>query len=62
MWRDILLHNKDVMLRLLSEWRQEMERVEQLLHEENKTGIYDYFFQAKETRDQLPTNKKRCYS
>ncbi|TXL57856.1 prephenate dehydrogenase [Cerasibacillus terrae] len=58
MWRDILLHNKDVMLRLLSEWRQEMERVEQLLHEENETGIYDYFFQAKETRDQLPTNKK----
>lgn len=58
MWRDILLHNKEVLLQLLSEWRQEMTRVEKLLTTENGDGIFQYFLQAKEMRDQLPSKEK----
>lgn len=58
MWRDILLHNKEVLLQLLSEWRSEMEYVEELLNNEDGAGVYEYFSQAKSLRDQLPSKEK----
>ncbi|RSL33802.1 prephenate dehydrogenase [Salibacterium salarium] len=54
MWRDILLHNKDVMLHLLRDWKIEMERIEQMLESEDAAFIYDYFEEAKTFRDGLP--------
>lgn len=58
MWRDILLHNKEVLLQLLSDWREEMTHVEELLMTNNGEGIFNYFLQAKEMRDQLPSKEK----
>jgi prephenate dehydrogenase len=58
MWRDILLHNKKIMIDLLEEWKMEMDFVQDLLSNENSQGIYDYFYQAKQFRDLLPTKEK----
>ncbi len=33
MWRDILLHNKEVMLQLLNEWQQEMKEVTSMIQD-----------------------------
>ena len=54
MWRDILLHNKDVLLKLLKEWQQEMEEVTTMLEHQDGEEIYQYFAQAKNFRDELP--------
>lgn len=54
MWRDILLHNKDVLLGLLKEWQEEMRKVAKMLHSNNSEEIFDYFFRAKQFRDELP--------
>ena len=46
MWRDILLHNKGVLLGLLENWQEEMQKVAKMLETENSEEIYDYFFKA----------------
>lgn len=58
MWRDILLHNKEVLLHLLKEWQEEMEKVATMLHTENSEGILQYFQQAKQFRDKLPQKER----
>ncbi|MDV2683476.1 prephenate dehydrogenase [Alkalihalophilus sp. As8PL] len=58
MWRDILLQNKDSLLRLLESWMHEMKNVKTLIEEENETDIYTYFEEAKAFRDGLPVKKK----
>ncbi|GLB57987.1 prephenate dehydrogenase [Cytobacillus sp. NCCP-133] len=58
MWRDILLQNKNVLLQLMEEWLNEMEKVKTLLDEGNSAGIYEYFSQAKRFRDELPQKEK----
>lgn len=58
MWRDILLHNKDVLLQLLSDWYTEMKYVEGLLHRGDGSAVYEYFSRAKELRDRLPSKEK----
>lgn len=58
MWRDILLHNKEVLLKLLKDWQEEMDRVISLIDEENASGLFAYFEDAKKFRDGLPTNQK----
>jgi prephenate dehydrogenase len=58
MWRDILLHNKKVMIDLLEDWKIEMDVVQNMLVQENSQEIYDYFFKAKQFRDLLPTKEK----
>ncbi|WP_100331413.1 prephenate dehydrogenase [Bacillus xiapuensis] len=54
MWRDISLHNKEVLLELLQHWKEEMEQVINLLEKESGPRLYDYFNRAKAFRDQLP--------
>ncbi|WP_071395586.1 prephenate dehydrogenase [Bacillus tuaregi] len=54
MWRDILLHNKDTLLLLLSDWQQEMKEVAEMLKEQDGEKIYRYFESAKKFRDELP--------
>lgn len=58
MWRDILLHNKDVLLGLLEEWQEEMRKVANMLQSNNSEGIFDYFLRAKQFRDELPQKEK----
>ncbi|WP_102274760.1 prephenate dehydrogenase [Cytobacillus massiliigabonensis] len=58
MWRDILLHNKDVILSLLVNWQEEMQKVTKMLETENSEEIYDYFLKAKQFRDELPQKQK----
>jgi prephenate dehydrogenase len=58
MWRDILLHNKKVMIKLLNDWKIEMEFVKNILEKEDSQSIYDYFYKAKQFRDILPTKEK----
>lgn len=58
MWRDILLHNRKVLLNLLKEWQNEMEKVMSLLETADPSGIYQYFETAKQFRDDLPVKEK----
>lgn len=58
MWRDISLHNKTVLIELLQEWQNEMDKIAQMLQEENEEEIYKYFFQAKRFRDEMPIKEK----
>lgn len=58
MWRDILLHNKQVLLQLLKNWQFEMEKVSNMLELEDGEQIYQYFVKAKQYRDELPQKQK----
>lgn len=58
MWRDILLQNKDVLLKLLFNWQQEMKEIATLLEEMDDDGIYQYFLKAKKYRDELPQKQR----
>ncbi|MEH7157288.1 prephenate dehydrogenase [Neobacillus drentensis] len=58
MWKDILLHNRDILIELLDQWQTEMNGVKMLLENENSSAIYDYFQQAKQFRDGLPMKEK----
>ncbi|AZB43326.1 prephenate dehydrogenase [Bacillus sp. FJAT-42376] len=58
MWRDILLQNKEHMLKLLEQWMKEMEHVRHLIREEDGAKILTYFYDAKEFRDGLPVKQQ----
>lgn len=58
MWKDILLHNKSVLLNLLEKWQLEMSKITDMLESENEEAIYQYFDQAKRFRDELPQKEK----
>ena len=58
MWRDILLQNRDVLLKLLTQWQEEMEVVVNMLEDEDETKIYQYFEEAKKFRDELPQKQR----
>ncbi|MFT8321546.1 MAG: prephenate dehydrogenase [Bacillus sp. (in: firmicutes)] len=58
MWRDILLHNKEVLLYLLNDWQKEMDKVISLIKEENSDALFNYFQHAKNVRDELPQNQR----
>ena len=62
MWKDILLHNREILIELLDQWQEEMNEVKTLLENENSSAIYNYFQQAKQFRDGLPHERKRCDS
>ncbi|KIL44196.1 prephenate dehydrogenase [Jeotgalibacillus soli] len=54
MWRDITMHNLDVLRELLIQWQEEMSHVVELLDEQNSEAIYNYFEEAKQFRDNMP--------
>ncbi|MFD6440242.1 prephenate dehydrogenase [Peribacillus sp. NPDC060186] len=58
MWRDILLHNRDVLLVLMNDWLKEMENVKELVVNEDSEEILRFFKDAKTFRDDLPTHAK----
>lgn len=57
-WRDILLHNKEVLLDLLADWSREMELFRRLLLEEDGEGIERQFSMASEFRSRLPERRR----
>jgi len=58
MWRDILLHNKDVLLQLFDDWYKEMSLIRSFIENHDSEQIYRYFFEAKQFRDELPVRTK----
>lgn len=58
MWRDILLHNKPVLLDIFQDWINEMMKVTSMLENENGDAIYHYFLSAKQFRDEMPIKDK----
>lgn len=58
MWRDILLHNKPVLLDILHAWTDEMQKVTNMLEMDNGEEIHQYFLSAKQFRDELPIKEK----
>ncbi|KAB7672935.1 prephenate dehydrogenase [Bacillus sp. B1-b2] len=58
MWRDILIHNKEVLKEQLVIWKKEMDSVYSLIETEDEEGIFNYFHRAKEVRDGLPLGQK----
>ncbi len=58
MWKDILLHNREVLIELIDKWKEEMDWVKVLLEKENSEEIFRYFQQAKQYRDGLPVREK----
>ncbi|WP_223066640.1 prephenate dehydrogenase [Paenibacillus caui] len=57
-WRDILLSNKEVLLQLLKDWKQEVDGFARLLEQEDGAGIEQAFSQAGLFRKELPERRK----
>ncbi|THE15097.1 prephenate dehydrogenase [Bacillus timonensis] len=58
MWRDILIQNRNVLLDLFEKWIDEMEQIKNFVANGKGDQIYDYFMDAKNFRDGLPTRTK----
>ncbi|MBP1045676.1 prephenate dehydrogenase [Enterococcus sp. BWM-S5] len=58
MWTDILLNNKEILLDLITGWQNEMDQVSQWLKNGNQEAIFQFFYEAKETRNQMPIHKE----
>ncbi|MFC0233002.1 prephenate dehydrogenase [Vagococcus entomophilus] len=60
MWTDILLTNRAVLIEELENWQTQMAKISSWLGEGegNREEIFDFFAQAKETRDHLPIHKE----
>nr|OTP18549.1 hypothetical protein A5888_000363 [Enterococcus sp. 9E7_DIV0242] len=58
MWTDILLNNKEILLELISGWQTEMNQVSRWLETSNQEAIFQFFYEAKETRNQMPVHKE----
>lgn len=58
MWTDILLSNKEALLELMGTWQAEMQQVSTWIQTENKEAIFQFFYEAKETRNQMPVHKE----
>jgi len=57
-WRDILLSNRDVVLRLLDDWQKEIGRFAELIKGEDGAGIEEEFRLAGLFRGSLPERRK----
>ena len=58
MWRDILLHNRDILLNILDDWLKEMMNIKELVSNRNSEEIYRFFSDAKTFRDEMPVSTK----
>ncbi|WP_110927618.1 prephenate dehydrogenase [Bacillus massiliglaciei] len=58
MWRDISLHNKEVLLTLMEQWEHEMTLFKDILISEDGERIQQFFSEAKSFRDELPIHAK----
>lgn len=58
MWRDITIQNREELLGQLDGWLQEMHSIRTMILENDPDRIYDFFSDAKEFRDRLPSTFK----
>ncbi|WP_409301375.1 prephenate dehydrogenase [Peribacillus sp. SCS-155] len=58
MWKDILLQNKEILISLMDEWIDQMQRIKAIMSEEDSKAILDFFQSAKDFRDGLPVHSK----
>lgn len=58
MWRDIIVHNRDVLIQLFDEWIEDMRELKQFIEKMDKDELYTYFLKAKTYRDGLPEKQK----
>ncbi len=61
-WRDILINNKAVLLRLLKDWNEQTDQFIQMLESDDGDGIYKAFSNANSFRSQLPERRKGMIS
>lgn len=54
MWRDITIQNRQELLYQLDGWQEEMERIKEMLLQNDPKEIQSYFAEAKQFRDELP--------
>ncbi|GCF93708.1 prephenate dehydrogenase [Enterococcus florum] len=54
MWTDILITNREILLQLIQEWQKKMSTIFHKIDQQDHQGIFDFFAQAKESRDLLP--------
>jgi prephenate dehydrogenase len=57
-WRDILINNREILLKLLSDWNLEVSRFIDLLHDSDGEGISRQFELAADFRSKLPERRK----
>ncbi|MEK3881439.1 prephenate dehydrogenase [Paenibacillus sp. PL2-23] len=58
LWRDILLDNRQVLLRLLRDWRSGMDAFANMLELQDAAGIEEAFRSAGEFRSRMPERRK----
>lgn len=61
-WRDILLNNSEVLLRMLKDWNIQVNRFIELLENGDGVGIEEQFRSANTFRNQLPERRKGLIS
>ncbi|KIL34917.1 prephenate dehydrogenase [Cohnella kolymensis] len=57
-WRDILLSNRGVLLKLLRDWQAEIDGFSALLQQSDGDGLEEQFRRAGQFRSQLPERRK----
>ncbi|GIP32405.1 prephenate dehydrogenase [Paenibacillus sp. J2TS4] len=58
MWRDILVNNREVLLKLLRDWNDQIDRFTDMLEAADGPGIEQEFIRAGQFRSQLPERRK----
>ncbi|WP_060208167.1 prephenate dehydrogenase [Sporosarcina koreensis] len=58
MWRDITIQNREELLGQLDGWLQEMQSIRSMIVENDHARIFDFFSDAKEFRDRLPSTSQ----
>ena len=55
MWRDVTIQNRTELIKQLEGWQQKMEDIRKMLIANDEEEIYDFFAEAKDYRDHLPS-------
>ena len=58
MWTSILLTNKEAVLERISDFKQRLDSVAQLLSQDDEEAIWNYFAQARQTRKEMEIHKR----
>ncbi|MDO4998571.1 MAG: prephenate dehydrogenase [Neisseria sp.] len=57
-WTDICLANRDSLLNFIQGQREQLNRIEDLLRQQNSSDLYQYFAEAKQRRDDWLENQE----
>ncbi len=58
MWRDVLLNNRDFLLRIAKDWQQGLDEIMSLVEAGDRDRIEEFFKSAREFRESLPERSK----